>query len=200
MLFSDTLFHALAVVSDRHIHGNRLTVRHILVVGHTLHIQSHIVVEVAILLISSILVQLNCQTKKRFLEKGCSLIGESLISLGRKLTSKVLICAVQRDDTVIIPSGSFVIQEGDRIHFTADTKKLGDFLREVNLVKSPFKNIMIVGGGRIGFYLADTLSAKKYNVKLIEKNEAREDELAETLPRATVLCGNGTQFVGRRRH
>lgn len=126
-------------------------------------------------------------------EKGCFLIGESLISLGRKLTSKVLICAVQRDDTVIIPSGSFVIQEGDRIHFTADTKKLGDFLREVNLVKSPFKNIMIVGGGRIGFYLADTLSAKKYNVKLIEKNEARADELAETLPRATVLCGNGTQ-------
>ena len=67
LLFSDTLFHALAVVSDRHIHGNRLTVRHILVVGHTLHIQSHIVVEVAILLISSILVQLNCQTEKRFL-------------------------------------------------------------------------------------------------------------------------------------
>jgi len=125
--------------------------------------------------------------------KGCSLIGESLISLGKKLTAKVLICAVQRGDSVIIPSGSFTIQEGDKIHFTADAKDLGDFLSEVNLVKSPFKNIMIVGGSRVGFYLADALSKKKYAVKLIEKDEARAEELAESLPRVTVARGNGTQ-------
>lgn len=125
--------------------------------------------------------------------KGCSLIGESLISLGKKLTSRVLICAVQRGDEVIIPSGNFIIEEGDKIHFTADVKNLGDFLAEVNLVKSPFKNIMIVGGGRIGYYLADALSKKKYTVKLIEKNPAKAEELAETLPRVMVACGNGTQ-------
>lgn len=71
-------------------------------------------------------------------EKGCTLIGESLISLGKKLTSRVLICAVQRGDHVVIPSGSFIIEEGDKIHFTADVKNLGDFLTEVNLVKSPY--------------------------------------------------------------
>lgn len=126
-------------------------------------------------------------------EKGCSLIGESLISLGRKLTSRVLICAVQRGDTVTIPSGRFIIEEGDKIHFTADAKNLGDFLSETNLVKSPLKNIMIIGGGRIGFYLADTLSKRKYAVKLIEENAAKAEGLAETLPRVTVACGNGTQ-------
>lgn len=126
-------------------------------------------------------------------EKGCSLIGESLISLGKKLRSRVLICAVQRGETVLIPSGSFVIQEGDKIHFTADAKNLGDFLTEVNLVKRPFRNIMIVGGGRVGYYLADTLSRKKYDVKLIEENPARAEELAEALSRVTVACGNGTQ-------
>ena len=125
--------------------------------------------------------------------KGCSLIGETLISLGRKLTTKVLICAVQRGDDVIIPSGHFQIAEGDRIHFTSNAKMLGDFLREVNLVKSPLKNIMIVGGGRIGFYLADSLSKKKYAVKLIEHNMRHAEELAESLPRVTVVCGNGTQ-------
>ena len=125
--------------------------------------------------------------------KGCSLVGESLISLGKKLTSKVLICAVQREDTVIIPSGNFVIEAGDKIHFTADVKNLGDFLTEVNLVQSPFKNIMIVGGGRIGYYLADMLSAKKYTVKLIEEDLAKAEELSEALPRVTVICGNGTQ-------
>ena len=126
-------------------------------------------------------------------EKDCSLIGETLISLGKKLTTKVLICAVQRGDKVIIPAGNFRIEVGDRIHFTADARSLGDFLSEAKLVKSPFKNIMIVGGGRIGYYLADALSKKKYAVKLLESNPEACDELAELLPRATVVCGNGTQ-------
>lgn len=126
-------------------------------------------------------------------EKDCSLIGETLISLGKKIATKVLICAVQRGGEVIIPAGNFRIEEGDRIHFTANAKSLGDYLSEVNLVKSPFKNIMIVGGGRIGYYLADALSKKKYAVKLIEYDAATAEELAKTLPRATVVCGNGTQ-------
>ncbi|MBQ9083238.1 MAG: Trk system potassium transporter TrkA [Clostridia bacterium] len=126
-------------------------------------------------------------------KEGCALIGESLISLGKKLKSKVLICAVQRGDEVAIPSGRFVIQSGDRIHFTADAKNLDAFLEEARLVKSPLKNVMIVGGGKIGYYLADALSRKKYAVKLIEKNAAKADELAEILPKVTVSCGNGTQ-------
>ncbi len=126
-------------------------------------------------------------------EKSCSLVGETLISLGKKLQTRVLICAVQRGDEVIIPSGHFRIEEGDRIHFTSDARTLGDFLSETNLVKSPLKNIMIVGGGRIGYYLADALSKKKYTVKLIEPDSGKAEELAELLPRVTVICGNGTQ-------
>ncbi len=125
--------------------------------------------------------------------KGCSLIGETLISLGKKLQTKVLICAVQRGGEVIIPSGNFMIQEGDRIHFTSNAKMLGDFLSEVNLVKSPLKNIMIIGGSRIGFYLADFLSKKRSTVKLVEHDPAHAEELADALPRVTVVCGNGTQ-------
>jgi trk system potassium uptake protein TrkA len=126
-------------------------------------------------------------------EKGCALIGETLISLGKKLSTKVLICAVQRGDEVIIPAGNFTIQEGDRIHFTSNARMLGDFLAETNLVKSPLKNIMIIGGGRISYYLADALSKKKYAVKLIENHRGRAEELAELLPRVTIVQGNGTQ-------
>ena len=124
---------------------------------------------------------------------GCALVGESLISLGRKLRSRVLICAVRRGDEVFIPSGGFVIREGDRIHFTADAKNLGEFLSEVDLVESPLRRILIVGGGRIGFYLADALSERKYAVKLIEEDPERAEALAEMLPHVTVSCGNGTR-------
>ena len=126
-------------------------------------------------------------------EKGCSLIGETLVSLGKKLTSKVLICAVQRGSSVTIPSGNFLIEEGDRIHFTSDANSLRNFLSEIHLVKSPLKNIMIVGGSKIGYYLADELSKKKYKIKLIESNKDIADELADSLPRTTIIHGNGTQ-------
>jgi len=126
-------------------------------------------------------------------EKGCSLIGETLISLGRKLKTKVLICAVQRGQNVLIPTGNFMIEEGDRIHLTSDSKSLRDFLAEVNLIKSRLKNIMIVGGSKIGYYLADELSKKKYKIKLIESNRAIAEKLADELPRVTVIRGNGAQ-------
>ena len=126
-------------------------------------------------------------------ERGCAMIGETLISLARKLTSRVLICAVQRGDEVIIPSGNFTIEEGDRIHFTSDANYLRSFLSEVNLIRSPLKNIMIVGGSKIGFYLADELSKKKYKIKLLESRRDVAEELAELLPRVTVIHGNGTQ-------
>lgn len=124
--------------------------------------------------------------------KNCSLIGESLYSIGKKLSAKALICAVQRADQIVIPSGDFVIRENDKLHFTADVKNMGDFLREAGLVKSPIKKVMIVGGGRIGFYLADMLSKKKYKVKLIEMDMEKAKTLAQNLPNVTVCCGNGT--------
>lgn len=125
-------------------------------------------------------------------EPGSALIGETLISLGKKLKTKVLICAVQRGQSVVIPTGNFVIEEGDRIHLTSDAKSLRDFLAEANLIKSRLKNIMIVGGSKIGYYLADELSKKKYKIKLIESNRATAEELADSLPRVTVVQGNGT--------
>lgn len=125
-------------------------------------------------------------------EKGCGLIGETLITLGKKLKTKVLICAVQRKKEVIIPTGHFMFEEGDRIHLTSDAKTLRDFLAEINLVKSPLRNIMIVGGSKIGYYLANELSKKKYKIKLIESNRQTADELADELPRVTVIRGNGT--------
>jgi trk system potassium uptake protein TrkA len=124
-------------------------------------------------------------------EHDFTLIGETLISIGQKFNTKALICAVQRGENVIIPSGRFVIEENDKICFTANAKELRDFLAEANIVKSPLKNIMIVGGTKIAYYLADQLSQKRYNIKLIEENADIAEELADKLPRVTVVNGSG---------
>ena len=128
-------------------------------------------------------------------EGKCNLVGETLISLGKRLKNKVLFCAVQRGDEVIIPNGSFMFEHGDRVHFTSDSQTLRDFLSEIKVVEAPLKNIMIVGGNKVGYYLADELSKKKYRnkVKLVEEDKEIAEELAELLPRVTVVHGNGAQ-------
>lgn len=120
------------------------------------------------------------------------LSGENLISIAKKIKTKVLICAVQRGEEVIIPSGSFTIEKGDRIHFTSDTNSLNSFLTELHLIKTPLKKIMIVGGSKIAYYLAKELSLKKYDIKLIETKKDKAEELAELLPKVSVINGDGT--------
>lgn len=126
-------------------------------------------------------------------EHDCKLIGETLINIGQKFNTKVLICAIQRGEEVIIPSGRFTIQEGDKICFTANAKELREFLSEINIAKSPLKNIMIVGGSKIAYYLANQLSHKKHNIKLIESDMNVAEDLADKLPRVTVINGSGTR-------
>lgn len=125
-------------------------------------------------------------------EPGCALVGESLLNLSKKLNHRTLICAVQRGEEVIIPSGQFVIQEGDRLHITSDANFLGKFLSEMRLIKSPIRNVMIIGGSRTAYYLASGLSKKRYNIKLIERNRETADTMAELLPHVTVVRGDGT--------
>lgn len=126
--------------------------------------------------------------------EGSPLVGESLLSLRRKLHAKVLVCAVRRGDEVVIPGGSFVLRAGDRIHLTADPDNLNRFLAEARLSGPPLRTVIIAGGSRTAFYLADALSARRA-VKLIEPDAARADALAIALPRVSVICGPGTQHA-----
>ncbi len=128
-------------------------------------------------------------------EEGNPLIDETLYSMNKKIHTKVLICAVERGNEVIIPSGNFQIKKGDKISFTAESSSLRSFLKELNLIKSPLKNVMIIGGGKTGYYLAKNLSKNHYKVRLVEVDKVKANELAVKLPNTSIIYADGTKHA-----
>lgn len=127
------------------------------------------------------------------LEEGNPLCDMKLMDIFNTFKYRVLICAVQRKNEVIIPRGDFVLQKGDKIHITAPRGVLVKFMKSLGIYKHSTKNIMIIGGGKMGYYLARQLSETGgYNVKIIEIDSNRCEHLCENLPNVDIVNGDGT--------
>lgn len=116
----------------------------------------------------------------------------SLVELYRKYQIKMLICAVQREQQVFIPDGNFVLKAGDKIHVAASHKEIERFFKTLGTRKSRVKTVMVCGGGRTAYYLATRLTPLGMQVKIIEQNQTRCEELCELLPKATIIHGNAS--------
>lgn len=119
--------------------------------------------------------------------------GMTLIELRNKSKANFLICAVQRDGKVFIPSGNFMLQGGDKIGITANQTEMLKFLKELGLIQKQTKNVMILGGSRIAYYLAKKLISAGNNVKIIEKDFVRCEEISELLPAVSMINADGTE-------
>ncbi len=120
--------------------------------------------------------------------------GMSLMEIRRCYAgAKFLVCAVQRGDEVVIPSGGFVLRAGDRIAMTAAPTEIAKLLRQLGLMQKSAKRVMILGGSRTAYYLAKALLAGGSAVTLIEKNRARCEELCAALPGAVIIHGDGAR-------
>lgn len=124
------------------------------------------------------------------LKPGCPAIGSSLMELYRSSKVKVLVCAVERGSSVVIPNGDFVLQAGDVIHVTGVNHNLTALMRYLKLPSNRVREVVIVGGSRLGYYLAESLSQVGIKVKVIERNYERCVELSELLPKALIINGD----------
>ncbi|MDO4568278.1 MAG: Trk system potassium transporter TrkA [Clostridia bacterium] len=124
-------------------------------------------------------------------EAGSILDGMQLSELRHKVGVKVLVCAAEREDSVMIPAGSFVVHAGDMLYLTGAPHEMTRAFRKFGLTKDRARNVLIVGGGRITYYLANKLAAEGVRVKIVEKDAERAADLAARLPKAVVLCGDG---------
>ncbi len=119
------------------------------------------------------------------------LVGKNLVEIRRKYDAKFLICCVQRGEEVFIPGGFFTLQSGDKIGLTASQSEMQKLLKMLNSLRKQAKNIIILGGSKIAYYLAKMLESSGTTVKIIEQDEERCVELTSILPSATIIHGNG---------
>ncbi|MDE7363292.1 MAG: Trk system potassium transporter TrkA [Ruminococcus sp.] len=118
----------------------------------------------------------------------------ALNQLSRRLRLDVLICAVQRGNDLIIPNGNFVLHAGDKIHMTASHSNMVKFFKSISAAyrEKRVKSAVLIGGGRVGYHLAQQLREMGVKVKIIEINEKRCLELSERLNKVSIICGDGT--------
>ncbi len=110
-----------------------------------------------------------------------------------KFKKRILVCAVQRSgDEIYIPSGDFEIKAGDKVSIVGDTSHIPKFLSQIGMMEDTIRNIVIVGGGRIGYYLAKQMEDADVSVTLVENNLERCHQLADLLPKADIIYGDGT--------
>ena len=122
------------------------------------------------------------------------LVGQPLSAQRRKLQElPLLFCAAERTDgEVLIPDGNFVPQAGDRLYLIGQSDGLSAFFRLLGRYTQKSRSVLIIGGGRVTYYLATMLEKLGTKVKIIEQDMARCRQLSETLPKAAIICGDGT--------
>ena len=137
--------------------------------------------------------QRNFEIIEIILKEGSALAGMKLMDLRNKFKAKFLICVVQRGEEVYIPSGNFTLKAGDKIGLTAAIPEIQKLMRSLGWEKKKTRDVMILGGSKIAYYLARMLITSGNNVKIIEQSREKCQELSESLDRAVVIEGDGAQ-------
>lgn len=124
--------------------------------------------------------------------EGNLLGGMTIATLGKSITNEILICAIEREGEVYIPGGNFQMAKNDIVSFVAPRRHIRSFLKKIGFKTKQVKDAMIVGGGKASYYLAKQLIAMGIDVKIIEQNKERCEELSILLPEAIIINGDGT--------
>jgi trk system potassium uptake protein TrkA len=120
------------------------------------------------------------------------LVGNSLSQLRSHYGIRFLVSAVVRNGNIFIPGGDFFLQENDKICITGAPNDIDSLFKKLGILKNRARNVMVVGGGKITYYLGMQLLEQNTNLKIVEVNRERCNELAKELPRASVILGDGS--------
>ncbi len=124
------------------------------------------------------------------IDEASKLCNLPLSTLYTAVKCRVLVCAVLRGEDTVAPGGNFILKAGDRIFVTAPSNNLALLLKNLGIVTRKVKRAMVVGGGKIAYYLAGMLEGSKTDLTVIESDPARCAELSALLPETDIICGD----------
>ena len=128
------------------------------------------------------------------LEANSSLLNVPLADLVREHGNPPLrIVAIHRMQDTLIPTGNDELLPGDQIFAVCDPAYIPEFVKLAGKKDTRIEDIMILGGGLIGQFVAQSL-ANELRVKIIESNEAKSQEIADVLSDSLIIHGDGTDI------
>lgn len=104
----------------------------------------------------------------------------------------ILFCAVEREDNVYIPSGDFRLEIKDKVYVIGEHKEITRYFKKLGKYKKKVNNALIIGGGKICYYLSKMIDKFGIETKIIEKDYEKCKELNEILPNSIIIHGDGT--------
>jgi trk system potassium uptake protein TrkA len=137
---------------------------------------------------------------------GSLFMDKTLRDIKKELPADFLVAFLVRGNDYIVPSGDDVIRENDNLYIVASEENLERLIVQTGKWKITPNKVVIVGGGRIGSYVADNLLRRqrqdasfleritkgftqklKRNIILVDRDADRCAALSERFPDALVI-------------
>jgi trk system potassium uptake protein len=126
------------------------------------------------------------------IKEGSTMVDKAIMDC--KFPKDILIPGITREGKLFIPNGSTIIRLHDKVFFIGFSAALDILAADVFKHDKKVKTVSIIGGGSVGFMLAEKLEQTDKKIKLIEHNPERCAFLANSLKKTLVLQGNGTDL------
>lgn len=132
-------------------------------------------------------------------EKGSTPISQ--LTLPDELIAGLIRRTDAEGEKILIPHGNDYLLPGDQVTLVGEAKVMHQLHEIFNTPETPVRSIVLVGGSPVAVHLTHFLCQQKINVRIIEKNPARCEELADLLPQATIINRDGRdpQILGAER-
>lgn len=122
------------------------------------------------------------------------LADKSLIEINKNMGINLLICAIVRKGEVFVPKGDSVVQVGDVLYLTGAAEEFRKSFKQLKLPVKPLQSVMIAGGSRISYYLAEVLLRQGAKVTVVEDKKGIAEEISAAISGAAVMCDDALTY------
>ncbi len=124
------------------------------------------------------------------LDENALVLNQSLMEIAKEKEIEFRAVAITRQGETIIPRGHDQFQVNDLVYVVTNKAGVKDVMKYSGKKRIDIKNVMILGGSRIGKRIAKSLE-NRFNIKLVEIDKDKSAKLADFLQNTLVINGDG---------